>query len=61
MLIGPNAYFVFDKVIGSFMDHSYDFYKPNFTSEYPIVDGHLSIEIYINALKQAFKTFKLKY
>jgi hydroxymethylglutaryl-CoA synthase len=40
MLIGSNAPVVFDKVRSSFMDHSYDFYKPNPTSEYPTVDGH---------------------
>ena len=40
MLIGTNASVVFDKVRSSFMDHSYDFYKPNPASEYPIVDGH---------------------
>ena len=51
MVIGPNASIVFDKVRSSYMEHQYDFYKPNPFSEYPIVDGHQSIEIYLNALR----------
>ena len=61
MLIGPNAPIVFDKVRSSFVDNAYDFYKPNPASEYPIVDGHQSIEVYLNALRQSFNTFKMKY
>ena len=51
MVIGPNASIVFDKVRSSFMEHQYDFYKPDPNSEYPLVDGHQSIEIYLNALR----------
>ena len=61
MLIGPNAPVVFDNVRSTYMDHTYDFYKPDPFSEYPTVDGHQSIEIYLNALRQAFKTFKQKF
>ena len=61
MLIGPDAPVVFDQVRSSYMDHTYDFYKPDPTSEYPTVDGHQSIEIYLNALRQCFKTFKQKF
>mmetsp|Transcript_6786 Transcript_6786/g.10925 ORF Transcript_6786/g.10925 Transcript_6786/m.10925 type:complete len:215 (+) Transcript_6786:422-1066(+) len=61
MAIGPDAHVVFDNVRSSFMDHTYDFYKPNPTSEYPLVDGHQSIEIYLNALRMAFTNFKKKY
>lgn len=61
MVIGPNASIVFDKVRSSYMEHQYDFYKPNPTSEYPLVDGHQSIEIYLNALRQCYKSFKQKY
>ena len=43
------------------MDNAYDFYKPDpskflfqliniIESEYPIVDGHLSVNVYLNAL-----------
>ena len=61
MLIGPNAPVAFDNVRSSFVDNTYDFYKPNPTSEYPVVDGHQSIEIYLNALRSCYTTFKLKY
>jgi hydroxymethylglutaryl-CoA synthase len=60
MLIGPDAPLVFDDVRATFMDNAYDFYKPIPTTEYPIVDGHLSINVYLNALKQCFNTFKAK-
>lgn len=42
LLIGPDAPIVFDPVHGNYMEHAYDFYKPDFTSEYPVVDGHFS-------------------
>ena len=29
MLIGPNAPLVFDNARSTFMDHAYDFYKPD--------------------------------
>ena len=32
------------------MEHVYDFYKPDLSSEYPVVDGHLSIRCYLKAL-----------
>ena len=35
---------------GVYMDHAYDFYKPNLSSEYPTVDGKLSIQLYLQAL-----------
>ena len=43
------------------MDHNYDFYKPDPFSEYPTVDGHQSIEVYLNSLRQCYSTFKAKY
>lgn len=61
MLIGPNAPVVFDNVRSTYMDHTYDFYKPNPHVEYPTVDGHQSIEIYLNALRQSFNSFRIKY
>jgi hydroxymethylglutaryl-CoA synthase len=42
------------------MQHAYDFYKPDMLSEYPTVDGKLSIECYLNALDQCYKLFRLK-
>lgn len=43
LLIGPNGKIIFDKERSSFMNHVYDFYKPKPNSEYPTVDGKLSI------------------
>ena len=59
-LIGPNAKIVFDNVRSTFIENVYDFYKPNPFSEYPIVDGKDSINIYINALENCYETFKAK-
>lgn len=50
MLVGPNAPVVFEDVRSTFIDNNHDFYKPNPASEYPTVDGHLSINIYLGAL-----------
>lgn len=35
---------------GVHMEHVYDFYKPDLSSEYPVVDGKLSIQCYLRAL-----------
>jgi hydroxymethylglutaryl-CoA synthase len=51
ILIGPNAPIVFDNVRSTFIDNAYDFYKPDPSSEYPTVDGHLSVNVYLNALE----------
>ena len=42
-------------VRASHMAHVYDFYKPNLSSEYPTVDGKISIECYLNALDRCYK------
>ena len=42
------------------MEHVYDFYKPNLSSEYPVVDGKLSIQCYLNALDTCYKRYKEK-
>lgn len=42
------------------MEHVYDFYKPNLSSEYPMVDGKLSIQCYLNALDTCYKRYKEK-
>ncbi|KAI5957220.1 ERG13 [Candida jiufengensis] len=61
MLIGPDAPIVFDSMRGSFMEHAYDFYKPDFTSEYPVVDGHFSLSCYIKAIDNCYKNYSKKY
>jgi hydroxymethylglutaryl-CoA synthase len=58
MLVGPNAPLVMDRgVRATYMTHAYDFYKPNLMSEYPTVDGKLSIECYLSALDSCYKLF----
>lgn len=58
MLIGPNAPIVVEPGLrGSYMQHAYDFYKPDLTSEYPIVDGHFSIKCYIEAVDACYKAY----
>ncbi|EGW33807.1 uncharacterized protein SPAPADRAFT_59164 [Spathaspora passalidarum NRRL Y-27907] len=61
LLIGPDAPIVFDPIRGSFMEHAYDFYKPDFTSEYPVVDGHFSLACYVKAVDQCYKNYSKKY
>lgn len=61
MLIGPNAPIVFEtNVRASYMDHAYDFYKPDPTSEYPTVDGNLSQNCYLKALEKTYEGIKMK-
>jgi hydroxymethylglutaryl-CoA synthase len=42
------------------MEHVYDFYKADLTSEYPIVDGHYSIQCYTRALDKCYQTYNAK-
>lgn len=58
MLVGPNAPVVAEPGLrGSYMQHAYDFYKPDLTSEYPYVDGHYSITCYTEALDAAYRAY----
>lgn len=60
MLIGPDAPIVIESTHGSYMEHAYDFYKPDFTSEYPVVDGHFSLTCYTRALDHAYANYLRK-
>lgn len=60
LLIGPDAPIALESVRGSYMEHAYDFYKPDFTSEYPVVDGHFSLACYIKALDSCYKNYSKK-
>ena len=40
------------------MKHVYDFYKPDIESEYPTVDGKLSIGCYLEAIEGCMRTMK---
>ena len=58
MLIGPDAPLVFEPGLrGTYITHVYDFYKPDLTSEYPIVDGQLSLRCYTEALDACYKAY----
>ncbi|KAG5440059.1 hypothetical protein PCK2_000571 [Pneumocystis canis] len=46
---------------GSYMNHVYDFYKPDLTSEYPIVDGHYSVACYIRAVDYTYRAYNKRY
>ena len=61
MLIGSDAPLVFEPGMrGTYMQHVYDFYKPDLTSEYPIVDGHYSVKCYTEALDACYKDYQSK-
>uniref|UniRef100_A0A8C5P8I5 Hydroxymethylglutaryl-CoA synthase n=1 Tax=Leptobrachium leishanense TaxID=445787 RepID=A0A8C5P8I5_9ANUR len=61
MLVGPNASLIFERGLrGTHMQHAYDFYKPDMVSEYPVVDGKLSIECYLSALDRCYTTYRKK-
>lgn len=58
MLIGPDAPLVFEPGMrGSYITHVYDFYKPDLTSEYPVVDGHYSIRCYIESVDKCYAAY----
>ncbi|KAG6831620.1 hypothetical protein H0H87_004682 [Tephrocybe sp. NHM501043] len=61
MLIGPNAPVVFEPIHGNYMANTYDFYKPKLESEYPEVDGPVSVVTYIAALDAAYARFREKH
>lgn len=58
MLIGPDAPIAIEPGLrGTYMQHAYDFYKPDMTSEYPYVDGHYSVNCYTKALDAAYRDY----
>ncbi|XP_017044451.1 hydroxymethylglutaryl-CoA synthase 1 [Drosophila ficusphila] len=62
MLVGPNAPLVFDRGLrATHMEHAYDFYKPDLSSEYPTVDGKLSIQCYLSALDTCYRLYRKKF
>lgn len=62
MLVGPDAALVVDRGLRStFMKDVYDFYKPDLSSEYPVVDGKLSIQCYFNALDECYRLYRTRH
>ena len=45
---------------GTYMANTYDFYKPQLSSEYPEVDGPVSVVTYVAALDAAYTTYREK-
>lgn len=61
MLVGPGAALVLDRGLRAHhMRHAYDFYKPDLSSEYPTVDGPLSIRCYLSALDACYQLYGRK-
>lgn len=58
LLIGPDAPIAFEPGLrGTYVNHSYDFFKPDFTSEYPVVDGQGSLKCYTEAVDASYKAY----
>ena len=58
MLVGPDAPLAFEPGLrGTYVKHAYDFYKPDLTSEYPVVDGQFSIQCYTEAVDACYKAY----
>lgn len=61
MLIGPDAPLAFEPgKRGTYMQHAYDFYKPDLTSEYPVVDGHFSVTCYTEAVDACYQAYNAR-
>lgn len=60
MLVGADAPLVLEPFRGTYMKHVYDFYKGDFKSEYPIVDGHFSNTCYMQALDNCYENYRNK-
>jgi len=61
ILLGPNAPLVVERgVRSSHSVHVYDFYKPDLESEYPRVDGKLSIQCYLSSLDKCYQRYRQK-
>lgn len=58
--LGPNAPLVFTTLRGTHMEHSYDFYKPDLSSEFPTVDGSKTVVCYLTALDKCYERYMNK-
>lgn len=62
LLIGPKAPIVFETNLkSSYVEHTYDFFKPHPESEYPYVDGKLSVQDYFKALDYCYEGYSQKF
>lgn len=58
--IGPDAPIALEPTHGSHMSNTWDFYKPDLSSEYPTVDGPWTITAYLGALEKAYANYRRK-
>lgn len=57
ILVGPDAPIVLENTRASYMSHVFDFFKPNLLSDFPVVDGRLSLVSYFEALVSCYRLF----
>ncbi|KAK9893909.1 hydroxymethylglutaryl-CoA synthase [Cystobasidium minutum MCA 4210] len=60
VLVGPDAPLVFEGTHGNAMGNWWDFFKPDLASEYPSVDGPLTLHSYIGGLEQSYENYIAK-
>ncbi|XP_015376005.1 PREDICTED: hydroxymethylglutaryl-CoA synthase 1-like isoform X1 [Diuraphis noxia] len=62
MLLGPNAPLVLDRGLrASHMNDTYDFYKGDMGTNYPTVDGKVSIRCYFEALYNCYYLYRNRF
>ena len=62
LAIAPDAPLVFDSGLRTaHMAHVYDFYKPDMSSEYPVINGKLSLKCYLSALDICYERYGKKF
>ena len=60
VLLGKGGSLLLENIRASYMKNAYDFYKPNPSSEYPTVDGHYSLDCYLEALYNCLHNYNNK-
>ncbi|CAD5235729.1 unnamed protein product [Bursaphelenchus xylophilus] len=63
-LVGPNAPLALERGLRTFhMSNVYDFYKPckGINSEFPLVDGNLSMVAYLSSVDESYKRYKERH
>ena len=61
LLLGPEAPLAFERGLqATYMTNTYDFYKPAGLL-YPVVDGPLSVQSYMEALDEVYQRFAVKF
>lgn len=61
MLVGPGAVLELEPLRGTYMAHTYDFYKPDLKVEYPVVNGHESQRCYVSALDKCYARLRERH